>query len=150
MDAQVHVRTEHSANGYDTVSTAVLKPEGMLQVTACFAAVYGSDQVIGYQCTLMEARLNGALVTDPDRARRLAARAGIFEPPAMTWLDGSAVSEGSPAAESLIRDILEALCQRDGLSLESTVEPGEPARNYELADRLGIGRVFGLREQPEA
>lgn len=50
------------------------------------------------------------------------------------------------AAQSLVRDILEALCRRDGLSLESAVEPGEPARNYELGDRLGIGRVFGLKE----
>jgi hypothetical protein len=55
---------------------------------------------------------------------------------------------GQQAADGLIRDILEALCLRDGLSLESTVEPGEPARNYELALRLGIGRVFGLKEQP--
>lgn len=52
------------------------------------------------------------------------------------------------AANGLIRDILESLCRRDGLSLESTVTPGEPARNYELADRLGIGHVFGLKEQP--
>ena len=50
------------------------------------------------------------------------------------------------AAQSLVRDILEALCCRDGLSLESAVEPGEPARNYELGGRLGIGRVFGLKE----
>lgn len=50
------------------------------------------------------------------------------------------------AANGLIRDILEALCRRDGLSLESAVVPGEPARNYELADRLGIGHVFGLKE----
>jgi hypothetical protein len=52
------------------------------------------------------------------------------------------------AADRPVRDILEALCRRDGLSLESTVTPGEPARNYELASRLGIGHVFGLREQP--
>ena len=51
------------------------------------------------------------------------------------------------AAVSLVRDVLEALCRRDGLSLESAVEPGEPARNYELGDRLGIGHVFGLKEQ---
>jgi hypothetical protein len=56
--------------------------------------------------------------------------------------------EARAAAESLVRDILEALCHRDGLSLESAAAPGEPARNYELADRLGIGRVFGLRELP--
>lgn len=44
----------------------------------------------------------------------------------------------------LIREILEALCRRDGLGQESRVAPGEPARNYELADRLGIGEVFGM------
>jgi hypothetical protein len=56
-------------------------------------------------------------------------------------------AEEKAAADGLVRDILEALCRRDGLSLESAVEPGEPARNYELAGRLGIGHVFGLREQ---
>ena len=52
------------------------------------------------------------------------------------------------AGDELIRDILEALCRRNGLSLESAVEPGEPARNYELALRLGIGRAFGIQETP--
>jgi hypothetical protein len=42
------------------------------------------------------------------------------------------------------RTVLEALAQRDGVSLESDVEPGQPARNYELADRLGIGHIFGI------
>lgn len=51
------------------------------------------------------------------------------------------------AGDRLIRDILESLCRRDGLPLESAVVPGEPARNYELAIRLGIGHVFGLKEQ---
>jgi phosphoglycolate phosphatase-like HAD superfamily hydrolase len=50
------------------------------------------------------------------------------------------------AGDALIRDILEALCLRDGLSLESGITPGEPARNYELALRLGIGHVFGIKE----
>jgi hypothetical protein len=54
---------------------------------------------------------------------------------------------GIVAADALIRGILEALCQRDGLSLESGVTPGEPARNYDLALRLGIGHVFGLKEE---
>jgi len=54
------------------------------------------------------------------------------------------------AGNALIREILEALCRRDGLSLDSEVEPGEPARNYELALRLGIGHVFGLKEEPPA
>lgn len=58
------------------------------------------------------------------------------------------MSAEEQAAEGLIRDILEAACLRDGLSLESAVAPGEPARNYELAVRLGIGHVFGLKEQP--
>jgi hypothetical protein len=46
----------------------------------------------------------------------------------------------------LVRAILEAVCERDGITLESSAEPGEPARNYELAIRLKIGKVFGLRE----
>jgi hypothetical protein len=44
----------------------------------------------------------------------------------------------------LVREILEALCRRDGLPLTSYVVPDEPARNYELALRLGIGSVFGV------
>ena len=53
----------------------------------------------------------------------------------------------APACAELVRDTLEALCRRAGLSLDSAAEPGEPARNYELAERLGIGHVFGLGEQ---
>jgi hypothetical protein len=53
------------------------------------------------------------------------------------------------AGDALIREILEALCHRDGLSLESSVVSGEPARNYELALRLGIGHVFGLGESAQ-
>lgn len=61
---------------------------------------------------------------------------------------GQRVSASADAAHGLLRDTLEALCQRDGLSLESDAEPGEPARNYELALRLGIGHAFGLKDQP--
>ena len=46
----------------------------------------------------------------------------------------------------LTRQVLEALCRRDGHSLESEAEPGTPARNYELGLRLGIGEVFGLTD----
>ena len=53
------------------------------------------------------------------------------------------------ASDRIVRDILESLCRRDGLSLESTVVPGEPARNYALAERLGIGHVFGLPDAPQ-
>ena len=55
------------------------------------------------------------------------------------------VLEAKVSAE-LVRAVLEAVCERDGISLESSVEPGKPARNYELAMRLKIGKVFGLRE----
>lgn len=45
-------------------------------------------------------------------------------------------------SNAITRSILEAVCRRDGISLESGVEPGKPARNYELADRLGIPDAF--------
>jgi hypothetical protein len=44
----------------------------------------------------------------------------------------------------LVREILEAVCRRDRISLESEIASGEPAPNYELALRLGIGAVFGV------
>lgn len=50
------------------------------------------------------------------------------------------------AERDLVRSILEALCRRGGLSLESEADPGNPARNYELALRLGVGEVFGLAD----
>lgn len=76
-------------------------------------------------------------ITDPEaEVERLAAERKRY-------------AANTEAADSLIRDILESLCRRDGLSLESTVVPGEPARNYELADRLCIGHVFGLKETGE-
>lgn len=59
------------------------------------------------------------------------------------------MTEGCLNCESLaelVGEILEAVCRRDGLGLFSEVEPGQPARNYELAQRLGIGEVFGLED----
>jgi hypothetical protein len=50
-------------------------------------------------------------------------------------------------SEALVREILEAICERDGISLESNADPGQPARNYELALRLGIGHVLGLKQE---
>lgn len=55
-----------------------------------------------------------------------------------------AAGEKLAAGDALIRQILEAACRRDGLPLESSVAPGEPARNYELTMRLGIGHIFGI------
>lgn len=57
--------------------------------------------------------------------------------------------EAEVSAE-LVRAVLEAVCERDGISLESSVDPGKPARNYELALRLKIGKVFGLGEASDA
>ena len=54
------------------------------------------------------------------------------------------LAAGMLAEADLVRGILESLCRRDGLPLESAAIPGEPAANYELAVRLGIGHVFGL------
>jgi hypothetical protein len=55
-----------------------------------------------------------------------------------------AIAAQAEAAGQVVRDILESLCRRDGLPVGSAVTPGEPAANYELAGRLGIGHVFGL------
>jgi PadR family transcriptional regulator PadR len=63
-------------------------------------------------------------------------------------LQGAAADAGN--GDELLRDVLEALCRRDGLPLESAADPGAPARNDELALRLGIGRAFGLEEQGES
>jgi hypothetical protein len=85
---------------------------------------------------------------------------GVPEDGHSQWLDlvEKAVNEVTAERElanrqadsDLLRETLEAVCERDGISLESYVEPGEPARNYELALRLRIGRVFGLREVGDA
>ena len=69
---------------------------------------------------------------------------GLAEMPQVTRKEGVRLGASVSAGDALVRDILEALCRRDGLSLESGVLPGEPARNYELALRLGIGSVFGV------
>lgn len=47
------------------------------------------------------------------------------------------------SGNELIRDILKSLCEEQGLSVKSRWQDG-PAANYELAQRLGIGRVFGI------
>lgn len=52
------------------------------------------------------------------------------------------------AAATLVRDVLEAVCRRDGVPLEGAADRGQPARNYELAGRLGIGHVFGQPRNP--
>lgn len=44
----------------------------------------------------------------------------------------------------LLRNVLEALCEKDGISLES--EWGGSARNFELIERLGIGHVLYMKE----
>lgn len=80
-----------------------------------------------------------------DETAVTVSSSGIYEYPAEVVRRRAAEAE---AATALVREILEAVCLRDGLSLESSVEPGKPARNYELALRLNIGHVFGLGEGP--
>ena len=43
----------------------------------------------------------------------------------------------------IIRNILEALCEQQGISIERFEQP---APNFVLAHKLGIGRVFGMAE----
>jgi hypothetical protein len=79
--------------------------------------------------------------------KRKAAAAAFVNNAAEERIEGlQAKAEAAvQAGDDLVRAILVAVCERDGLPLESGVVPGEPARNYELALRLGIGRVFGLQ-----
>lgn len=48
---------------------------------------------------------------------------------------------------ALLRQVLEAVCRRDGITLESGFVPGEPARNFELAERLGISDAFKVSDR---
>ena len=52
------------------------------------------------------------------------------------------------AEGSLVREILVSLCEAQEVWTTSSVDPPSPARNYELADRLGIGGVFFRRMEP--
>lgn len=44
----------------------------------------------------------------------------------------------------LLREILEAMCAKHGISIESQYDDEDSARNYELIFRLGIGHVIGM------
>ncbi len=76
---------------------------------------------------------------------------GIYEYPALVVQqraqEARHLQARAEGAEELVAAILMAVCTRDGLSLDSEVDPGTPARNYELMDRLGIGHVIGLGER---
>jgi hypothetical protein len=50
--------------------------------------------------------------------------------------------------QEMYRELLEAWCAEKGVDLTSGVNPGEPARNYELLDRLGVGGLVGLVNEP--
>lgn len=95
----------------------------------------------------------GSLAAETVRAMEAGALAVVAEAlPSVALLDEAlrkACAERD-AEGAIIRDVLESLCRRAGLPLESAAEPGEPARNYELADRLGVGHVFGLQSTAPA
>lgn len=71
---------------------------------------------------------------------------GFQQPVTVSW--GPAPREGTAqdAGGDVLRQVLEALCVKAGVSLTSDCGEG-PARNYELAARLGIGHVFGLPDE---
>ena len=53
------------------------------------------------------------------------------------------------AATRLVREILLAMCHKLGIATDFwTGDSWEPAQNFMLAVRLGIGDVFGLDELP--
>lgn len=83
---------------------------------------------------LTEACAQGVQLCEESRHAGFALTHALHE-------DGCPICRTSTA---ITRKILEALCHRDGISLDSDVEPGKPARNYELADRLGIPDAFKL------
>ena len=55
-------------------------------------------------------------------------------------------AEGS---SKLVREILEAMCRKQGLAIISEFDPSTSAANYVLAQRLGIGSVFGIPDHEE-
>lgn len=57
---------------------------------------------------------------------------------------------GESVGEGVLRRALESLCAKNGISIDVAGLPGQPAANYELANRLGIGQIFGLEpEEPK-
>jgi len=86
---------------------------------------------------LTEACAQGVLLCEDARHANFSFTHALHE-------DGCPICRTGSA---LLRKVLEALCRRDGVSLDSDVEPGRPARNYELADRLGIPDAFKLTER---
>lgn len=128
--------TRLASDGYGLSSCSPLCPERGDGSHAHMTSPDGYDFI---------ARADGT--ADPYDLTRNSGIAAPVMTPRRAAVAGHGHAEGQ-AADSLIRDILESLCRRDGLSVDSSVVPGEPARNYELAGRLGIGHVFGLQEQP--
>ena len=47
----------------------------------------------------------------------------------------------------IIRNILEALCEKQGISTLSLYDDSKPAANFQLAERLGIRRAFEMDEE---
>lgn len=81
----------HSPSGDFTETETRIIPAGVLQVTSRYQVIMADDaglgvETIGWHCTLREARLNGVLVTDPQRAQALAGEAGIAAPEPVTWI----------------------------------------------------------------
>lgn len=53
-------------------------------------------------------------------------------------------------SDQILRNLLKAMCEKEDISLLSAAEPGEPARNFELVERLGLpSSVFEGDIKPE-
>jgi hypothetical protein len=98
------------------------------------AALYAADLLDG------DAGLTGAQRYFQDRLKDPEYRA--------SYEDARSAIEDEVNAK-LIRDILVAMARKQGISLVSPFNPDEEARNYMLAQRLGIGSVFGIPDDEE-
>jgi len=81
---------------------------------------------------LTEACAQGVLLCEDGRKASFILTHAVHE-------DGCPICRTGTA---ILRSVLEAVCRRDGIPTESAIVPGEPARNFELAERLGIPDAF--------
>ena len=54
------------------------------------------------------------------------------------------------ANAQMLREVLEEMCKLQGLPLESSFDPQQPARNYELMERLGLPEWLVMGKQRPA
>ncbi len=91
-------------------------------------------------------------MSDVDRAIRLLRQ---WYPNAMAILEAEHAKTSQrheieiQVNGQLVRDVLVAMCCKEGVSIVSPFDPDKEAANYLLAQRLGIGSVFNLPDTEE-